>query len=112
MAPGKHGFHVHEFGDTSNNCKAAGGHFNPLNRNHGAATANVSFVMLLPFNLQHFHLLCFKERHVGDLGNINSGSSGTSFVGKLDRKALLHGPHAIIGRAIVVHEGTTHCNLI
>merc|ERR1712062_753216 len=26
LSPGKHGFHVHQTGDTGNNCKAAGGH--------------------------------------------------------------------------------------
>ena len=26
-----HGFHVHEKGDLSNNCKGAGGHYNPYN---------------------------------------------------------------------------------
>lgn len=29
LAPGKHGFHVHTEGDLSNDCVAAGGHFNP-----------------------------------------------------------------------------------
>ena len=30
LAPGKHGFHVHQNGDLSDSCKGAGGHFNPL----------------------------------------------------------------------------------
>ena len=29
LEPGYHGFHVHEIGDLGNNCKNAGGHFNP-----------------------------------------------------------------------------------
>ena len=29
LTPGYHGFHVHMTGDTGDNCKAAGGHFNP-----------------------------------------------------------------------------------
>ena len=29
LKPGLHGFHVHMTGDIGDNCKAAGGHFNP-----------------------------------------------------------------------------------
>src|SRR6476619_5701398 len=35
LTPGKHGFHIHEFGDCSApDGKAAGGHFNPPNSPH------------------------------------------------------------------------------
>ena len=30
LSPGKHGFHVHALGGTGNQCKDAGGHYNPL----------------------------------------------------------------------------------
>lgn len=29
LSPGKHGFHVHTYGDLRDGCKGAGSHFNP-----------------------------------------------------------------------------------
>ena len=40
LEPGYHGFHVHEIGDLGNNCKNAGGHFNPK-------LVNLSFFSIL-----------------------------------------------------------------
>lgn len=82
LQPGKHGFHVHEFGDLSNGCVSAGPHFNPLMKNHGAPNAT--------------------ERHVGDLGNLEADSCGMATLTLVDKQIALSGNHSIIGRAMVV----------
>lgn len=86
LAPGKHGFHVHEYGDISSaDGKSTGGHFNPENVNHGGPDAAV--------------------RHVGDLGNIVVTADSTGHYLRLDKMVKLNGPHSVIGRAIIVHSG-------
>lgn len=80
---GKKGFHIHEKGDIGEECVAAGGHFNPENKLHGAPDAIV--------------------RHVGDLGNIESKDK-LATINFTDSVISLTGPHSILGRALVVHE--------
>lgn len=88
LAPGVHGFHLHEKGDCSApDGTSAGGHFNPAGQQHGG-----------PQNAPH---------HGGDFGNITADASG---------KAALHlsvptsqisldagAPGNIIGRGMIVH---------
>ncbi|KAI0350371.1 hypothetical protein OH77DRAFT_1431109 [Trametes cingulata] len=82
----KRGFHIHASGDLSNGCLSAGAHFNPFGRSHGAPS---------DFN-----------RHVGDLGNIESDSKGVATFSFEDELISLNGPLSIVGRAVVVHAGT------
>jgi Cu-Zn family superoxide dismutase len=84
LAPGKHGFHVHEFGDCSApDAMSAGGHYNPSQMSHGGP-ADVT-------------------RHSGDLGNIVADIKGMAELEWIDPVMQLSGPHSIIGRAVIVH---------
>ncbi|CAL6312190.1 unnamed protein product [Bathycoccus prasinos] len=83
LAPGKHGLHVHEFGDTTNGCMSTGPHFNPNKMTHGAPTDSV--------------------RHAGDLGNVIADAGGCKFTIK-DMQIPLSGANSIVGRAFVIHE--------
>lgn len=88
LTPGKHGFHVHEFGDVfTKGCDSTGPHFNPKMVLHGAPDADVS------------------QRHAGDLGNIEANSRGLAIVNIVDRVISLSGPSSILGRAFIIHAG-------
>ena len=79
-----HGFHIHEAGDLSDNCKGACDHFNPYNTVHGGPDS--------------------KDRHVGDLGNIEFDSRGVARIYREDRLVKLRGTKAnVIGRSVVIH---------
>jgi superoxide dismutase, Cu-Zn family len=85
LSPGKHGFHVHEFGDCSAaDLTSAGGHFNPMNKPHaGPDTA---------------------ERHVGDMGNVEADASGAAKLDYVDHEiSLTNDQRSVIGRSVVVH---------
>lgn len=83
---GKHGFHIHEKGNLlETNCMGCKGHFNPYNKNHGGR-----------FD---------KERHVGDLGNIEPDSKGNVNIVFYDKLIKLSGKNSIIGRSVVIHSG-------
>ena len=86
LTPGKHGFHIHQWGDcSSGDGKSAGGHFNPDNVAHGGPDAKV--------------------RHVGDLGNLEADESGKAHYERVDTMIAFFGKHSIIGRGIIVHSG-------
>ncbi len=86
LTPGKHGFHIHEYGDCSNlDGTSAGGHYNPEDKKHGAQSDIV--------------------RHAGDLGNVIAGDDGTAHLELEDELISLDGNHSIIGRSIIVHAG-------
>ena len=98
LAPGMHGFHIHQFGDYSagelrvstvsrdytvhTGCVSAGSHFNPAGRKHGGPGDD--------------------ERHAGDLGNVEADASGVANINITDKQIPLTGPNSIIGRSVVV----------
>ena len=82
LTPGKHGFHIHEYGDLSDGCDSAGAHYNPDNVNHGG----------------------LDKGHVGDLENVVAGTNGVADFTIIAKRVDLFGDRSIIGRALVVHE--------
>jgi superoxide dismutase, Cu-Zn family len=85
LTPGKHGFHIHEFGDCSAaDASSAGGHFNPTNQPHAGPDATA--------------------RHEGDMGNIEADASGNAKLDYVDHHiSLTNDATSAIGRSVVVH---------
>ena len=83
----KHGFHVHEYGDLSEGCESMCAHFNPYGKTHGG-----------PYD---------KNRHVGDLGNIQTDSQGNANYRFTDSMIKLRGQKSnILGRGLIIHADT------
>lgn len=86
LTPGKHGFHVHQFGDVfTKGCDSTGPHFNPRMVAHGAPNDKPDM------------------RHVGDLGNIVADANGFARIDLVDPVVSLGRQDSILGRAFVVH---------
>ena len=85
LEPGKHGYHIHLYGDcSSGDGKSAGTHFN-LQGSSKNPPADI-------------------DRITGDLGDLDVGEDGTaSDEGMLDG-ASLTGAKALIGRGVIIHE--------
>ena len=75
----KYGFHVHEYGDCSEQGQYVGKHYNPHYTRHG-----------LPGD---------EQRHLGDMGNLSAGADGTAFYNKLLSMCMW----GTVGRSIVIH---------
>lgn len=85
-----HGFHVHEAGDLTDKCTSMCSHFNPYNMTHGCPG--------------------MKNRHVGDLGNLQTNNKGEAKYSFYDNVIKLRGTKAnIIGRGLIIHEGQDDC---
>ncbi len=83
LSEGKHGFHIHQYGDCrADDGTSAGGHFNPADKDHGAPTD--------------------MDRHMGDLGNIVADANGDASLDYTDSTVKLS---QIIGRGIIIHSG-------
>ncbi|MFT5319542.1 MAG: Cu-Zn family superoxide dismutase [Chlamydiales bacterium] len=86
--PGKHGFHIHEFGAVTNGGKDAGGHYNPVDTGHG---------MVIEDGKHH--------AHIGDLGNIEIGEDGSGSAERWLKGVSLAGSEfSVAGRAVIIHE--------
>ncbi|GAB0492902.1 hypothetical protein MMPV_004172 [Pyropia vietnamensis] len=76
-----HGFHIHTFGDTTkDDGTSAGGHYNPIEVDHGLPTSEV--------------------RHVGDLGNIEVDDDQTA---TYDQTHDIVSLPQVVGRSVIVH---------
>lgn len=82
LTSGKHGFHIHQSGDTRKGCESMGPHYNPFKKDHGGLNTKI--------------------RHIGDLGNLVAKDSyvKTTIISK---SIKLRGKYSVLGRSIVIH---------
>lgn len=91
---GKHGFHVHQYGDMSEKCESMCSHFNPFNKAHGCPASKKG------------------DRHVGDLGNLETDANGNCISQFVDDQIKLRGNKSnIIGRGLIIHADEDDCGL-
>jgi Cu-Zn family superoxide dismutase len=87
-----HGFHVHQSGDLTDNCESMCAHFNPFGKQHGCPGK--------------------KNRHVGDLGNLETDSKGCAKYKMTDNVIKLRGSKSnIIGRGLIIHADPDDCGM-
>ena len=85
-----HGFHIHEAGDLTDKCTSMCSHFNPYGQTHGCPG--------------------MKQRHVGDLGNIQTNNKGEAKYSFFDDVIKLRGTKAnILGRGLIIHADPDDC---
>lgn len=89
LAPGGHGFHIHETGSCAPDFAAAGGHYAPKGHGHGLAHEG--------------------GVHAGDLPNIFAAADGTARADVFTNKVTLTADlsHTLFdedGSAIIIHE--------
>jgi Cu-Zn family superoxide dismutase len=95
LTPGKHGFHIHEFGDISDSAKAmsTGGHYDPDGTHHHALVDADR-----PVAMSH---------HAGDMGNLLADSAGKAHLEMTLPGVSLMGPaNPIVGRAVIIHANS------
>jgi len=82
---GKHAIHIHEFGDANSpDGASAGGHYNPEGHVHAGPHT--------------------KERHAGDLGNLQADGKGKAhYELTIDDLSVAGARNPIVGRSVVVH---------
>ena len=86
LAPGGHGFHVHEKGDcTASDGMSAGGHFNPTGKPHGDPNA--------------------PDHHAGDMPMLQADASGNATLSaELGVMTVGSGVTDIVGKSVIVHK--------